>query len=156
MRPDLRDAIQALRAGQHYKRWYGKTYREFWAWFNAEDDRIVAMAANDAEADEVREALLDIRADTGRDVPDERADEVIARPPGLMGGELAGRIEALRAQIPEILAADEKDQMDAFAGIADEILEDARDEDREQVWSQLQCILRDAGLIPGDEEPCAE
>ena len=68
--------------------------------------------------------------------------------------QLDARIAALRDQMPEILAYDEKDQMDGFAGIADEILEDAGDPDREHVWSALQCILRDAGLVPGDDEPC--
>lgn len=70
--------------------------------------------------------------------------------------ELDGRIAELRAGMPEILSLHECDQMEAFAGIADEICGDAGDADREHVWSQLQCILRDAGLIPGDEEPCSE
>ncbi|MBB1472394.1 hypothetical protein H5368_05070 [Luteimonas sp. MC1782] len=70
--------------------------------------------------------------------------------------KLDARIAALREQMTEILTFDEKDQMDAFAGIADEILEDAGIEHREHVWTALQCLLRDAGLIPGDDEPCGE
>jgi hypothetical protein len=46
--------------------------------------------------------------------------------------------------------------MEAFAGNADEIMEAAAPEDRTHVWNRLQCILRDAGLIPGDDEPCAD
>lgn len=70
--------------------------------------------------------------------------------------ELDRRVAALRDQMPEILALEEKDQMEGFAGIADEILEAAGPEDHEHVWSQLQCILRDAGLLPGDDEPCSD
>ncbi|MCD9046808.1 hypothetical protein [Luteimonas sp. MHLX1A] len=44
--------------------------------------------------------------------------------------------------------------IDEFAGVADEILEAASDEDHDHVWSRMQCILRDNGLIPGDDEPC--
>ncbi|MEN1941001.1 hypothetical protein WCE39_07900 [Luteimonas sp. MJ174] len=158
MRDELKEAIQALSAGQRFEHWYGKTYRQFWDWFDAEDARILAMAAGGAELEAVRGALLDIRADTGRDVPDERADDVIEQARGRhpTRAELDTRIADLRAQMTEILAMEEKDQMDAFAGVADEVLEDARLEDQEHVWSQLQCILRDTGLVPGDDEPCTE
>lgn len=40
--------------------------------------------------------------------------------------------------------------------ISDNILEATPPEHRDHVWSRLQCIQRDAGLIPGDDEPCAE
>lgn len=69
--------------------------------------------------------------------------------------QLDQRVETLRQHMPEILAMEEKDQMEAFAGIADEIL-DAAGPEHDHVWSQLQCILRDAGLVPGDDEPCAD
>ena len=65
------------------------------------------------------------------------------------------KLDALAAAMPQMMAdTDEASKMDAFAGIADEIQEAASDEDRDHVWSRLQCILRDNGLIPGDEEPC--
>ena len=70
--------------------------------------------------------------------------------------QLDERIAALRAEIPDILAGEEKDQMESFACHADEILAAAGDADHDHVWSALQCVLRDAGLIPGDDEPCAE
>lgn len=65
--------------------------------------------------------------------------------------ELDRRVAALRDQMPEVLALEEKDQMEGFAGIAEGILEDAGPEDHEHVWSQLQCILRGSGLVPGHE-----
>lgn len=159
MRDEVKQAVEAFYQGGRHANWYGKTYREFWEWFHDEESRIAAMAEGEAEADEIREALLDVMAtadDGGFAGPEERMDDVIKRPPGLTLDELSGRLEALRAQMPEIMALDEKDQMDAFAGIADGILEDAADESRDRVWSQLQCLLRDAGLVPGDDEPCAE
>ena len=121
MRDELKAAIEALSAG--LKPWYAKTYDEFWEWFNAEDARIGPMAADDAEREAVREALLDIRADTGRDLPDDWINDVVEQPPRAdpTRADLDARIASLRAQIPTILAADEQCQMDAFAGIADEI-----------------------------------
>lgn len=157
MRREIEQAIAAFYQGVRHENWYGKTYREFWQWFSGEHDRIVAMAAGPAEEAQVREALVEVTAaadDGGFAGPEEMMDKVIERPAKLTADELAARIEALRAKMPEILALDEKDQMDAFAGIADEIMEDADGAHRAKVWSQLQCILRDAGLIPGDDEPC--
>jgi len=43
-----------------------------------------------------------------------------------------------------------------ITSISDNILEATPPEHRDHVWSRLQCIQRDAGLIPGDDEPCAE
>ena len=159
MRREIEEAIAAFSDGGRHEHWYGKTYADFWAWFDGEHARIMAMATDPAEAEQVRAALVEVTAaadDGGFAGPEEMMAKVIERPSKLTADELAPRIEALRAQMPEILALDESDQMEAFAGIADEILEDARDEDHQHVWSQLQCILRDAGLVPGDDEPCSE
>lgn len=69
--------------------------------------------------------------------------------------ELDAELDALEAGLPALLAETRPDdQLEAFAGVADEIREQAGPEDEAHVWSRLQCMLRDAGLIPGDEEPC--
>lgn len=70
---------------------------------------------------------------------------------------LDAKLDALARDLPGILKdTEEFAKIDAFAGIADEIYEAAGPEDQAHVWSRLQCIQRDNGLIPGDEEPCAE
>lgn len=69
--------------------------------------------------------------------------------------DLDEKLDALAAAMPKIMAStSEESQMDAFAGLADDIREAAGLEDAHHVWSRLQCIQRDAGLIPGDDEPC--
>ena len=65
-------------------------------------------------------------------------------------------LDALAAAMPRLMA-DTSDccKGDAFAGMADDILEAAGPEDRAHVWSRLQCIQREHGLIPGDVgDPC--
>jgi hypothetical protein len=39
----------------------------------------------------------------------------------------------------------EECQVEAFAGVADEIREEAGPDDAAHVWGRLQCMLRDAG-----------
>lgn len=69
--------------------------------------------------------------------------------------ELDARIDALAADTERLATEDPGgDRIGAFAGVADAIEADAGPEDAAHVWSRLQCILRDNGLIPGDEEPC--
>lgn len=70
--------------------------------------------------------------------------------------ELDARVDYLSAQMSEILALEDKDQMDGFAGMADQILEASGPDDRDHIWSRLQCLLRENGLLPGDDEPCSE
>ena len=41
-----------------------------------------------------------------------------------------------------------------FAAAAQAILESVPSEHKAMVWGRLQCIQRDAGLIPGDDESC--
>jgi hypothetical protein len=71
--------------------------------------------------------------------------------------ELDTELKQLEEWMPVMMAeTPEEWQMEAFAGNADEIMEAAAPEDRTHVWNRLQCILRDAGLIPGDDEPCSD
>ena len=64
--------------------------------------------------------------------------------------QLAGSLQAHLADV------DEHHQSDAFAGVADGILEATPPEHHDHVWSRLHCIQREAGLIPGDDEPCSD
>ncbi len=157
MRDEMRDAIEGFRAGFRHANWYGKTRRQFWAWFGEHEAALLARAADEAERAELEDELLESRAmadDYGYAAPPELDDVPIEAPAALVDlAELEARVASLRNHMPEILAMDEADQMEAFAGVADQILEDAG-EHREHIWSELQCILRDAGLIPGDDEPC--
>ena len=62
---------------------------------------------------------------------------------------LAGKLDSLFADTaPE-------DWLEAFAGEAEPIRDAAGPEDLAHVDWRIQCILRDAGLIPGDDEPCS-
>ena len=163
MRDEMRDALEGFRAGFRHANWYGKTRRQFWAWFGEHEAALLARAADDAERAELEQELLESRAmadDGGYAAPPELDDVPIEAPPEAPPelvdlAALEAQVSALRTRMPEILAMDEADQMEAFAGIADEILEGAG-EHREHIWSELQCILRDAGLVPGDDEPCSD
>lgn len=66
------------------------------------------------------------------------------------------QLDELQAQLPQLIAGTEPEHvMDAFAGIADEILERASAEDCRHVDARINCMLHEAGLVPGDdEEPC--
>lgn len=77
--------------------------------------------------------------------------------PTLTRADLDYKLDLLRDAMPAFLRGTrEEDQMEAFAGIADGIREAAGPEDQAHVWSRMQCILRDFGLIPSDEEPCSD
>lgn len=57
--------------------------------------------------------------------------------------------------VPKMISeTDEASQMDAFAGHVEALEERVAPEDQEHYWSRTQCILRDNGLVPGDDEPC--
>ena len=64
--------------------------------------------------------------------------------------DLESKLEAMIRDYPD------SDLMDAFAGEAEAIEEATGPDDREHVNNRIQCMLRDAGLIPGDDEPCDE
>lgn len=68
----------------------------------------------------------------------------------LARSELDARVAELAKQNARGSAEpDSPHLIDEFAGVADEILEAASPEDHGHVWSQLQCILRDNGLVRG-------
>lgn len=63
-----------------------------------------------------------------------------------LAGSLSGQLADVR---PE-------DHADTVATVSRELLAATPAEHYDHVWSRLQCIQRDAGLIPGDEEPCSQ
>lgn len=71
--------------------------------------------------------------------------------------ELDIALDVLEQDLPTILeGVRPEDWLEAFAAEADPIRDAAGVEDLRHVDSRLQCILRDAGLIPGDDEPCSD
>ena len=69
--------------------------------------------------------------------------------------QLKAALDELEAALPRMIAEyPESDLMDAFAGEAEMIEYKVDDEDRAFFSARVQCMLRDAGLIPGDDEPC--
>lgn len=71
--------------------------------------------------------------------------------------ELDKELDELAAWVPGMLEETDVDwQLEAFAGRADPINDATPAEHHDHVWSRIQCILRDNGLIPGDEEPCSD
>ncbi|HRN61385.1 MAG TPA: hypothetical protein PK743_03335 [Luteimonas sp.] len=82
MRNELTIAIGELYQGIRHEHWHGKTFRQFWEWFNARCLRIVAVAEAD-ELGELEARLMDVRAaieDGGYMVSSDRLDEVIEPP----------------------------------------------------------------------------
>jgi hypothetical protein len=78
-----------------------------------------------------------------------------------MGTKSRAKLDTALAQLEQWMPAmmaetEESSQMDAFAGRAELIQVAAAPDEQEHVWNRLQCILRDAGLIPGDDEPCSD
>lgn len=70
--------------------------------------------------------------------------------------ELAAALDALQARLPSMIAQYDDDQvMEAFAGEAELFETGVAAVDQVFVRDRLQCMLRDAGLIPGDDEPCS-
>lgn len=71
--------------------------------------------------------------------------------------ELDAALDALERALPAMLEGTRpEDWMEAFAGQAEPIRDAAGPDDLPHVNNRLQCILRDAGLIPGDDEPCSD
>lgn len=82
MRNELTAAVGELYQGIRHEHWHGKTFRQFWEWFNARCIRIVA-AADAGELDALEARLLDVRAaieEGGYMVSSDRLDEVIEPP----------------------------------------------------------------------------
>jgi hypothetical protein len=70
--------------------------------------------------------------------------------------DLDAALDALEQRLPGILENTRpEDWLEAFAGEADPIRDAAGPDDLAHVDDRLQCILRNAGVIPGDEEPCS-
>lgn len=68
--------------------------------------------------------------------------------------ELDARLDTLAANVAQMREGSTEPLRDAIDRASVELLEDAHPGDRDHAWSRLQCIQRDAGLIPGDDEPC--
>jgi len=82
MRNPLIIAVSELYQGIRHEHWHGKTFRQFWEWFNARCIEIVGAADAD-ELDELERQLLDVRAaieDAGYMVASDRLDETIQPP----------------------------------------------------------------------------
>ena len=79
MRDQLTIAVSELYTGIRHEHWHGRTFRQFWEWFNARCIHIVAVAEAD-ELGELEVQLLDVRAAVeagGYMVPPDRLDAVI-------------------------------------------------------------------------------
>ena len=67
-------------------------------------------------------------------------------------------LDALERAVPDMLSSnpDEADFWAEFTGEADEISDRARPQDVTYVRGRLDCMLKNAGMIPGEEEgePC--
>ncbi len=71
--------------------------------------------------------------------------------------EVDKALDDLEAWVLTMLAETSDDsQMEAFAAIANDISDAVPAEHHAHAWSRIQCILRDNGLIPGDDEPCSD
>ena len=82
MRDPLTIAVGELYQGIRHEHWQGRTFRQFWEWFNARCIELVGAADAD-ELDELQARLLDVRTaieDGGYMVPSDRLDEVIEPP----------------------------------------------------------------------------
>lgn len=82
MRNDLTIAVGELYQGIRHDHWHGKTFRQFWTWFNGRCIELVGAAGADDLAELERE-LLALRAevdDEGYLVPADRLDETIEPP----------------------------------------------------------------------------
>ncbi|MGJ4803602.1 hypothetical protein [Luteimonas sp. SDU82] len=82
MRNELIIAVGELHQGISHHHWHGRTFRQFWAWFN---DRCIQLvgAADAGELDALEGALLEVRTaveEGGYMVPSDRLDEVIEPP----------------------------------------------------------------------------
>ena len=80
MRNELTIAVGELYQGIRHEHWHGRTFRQFWEWFNGRCIDIVGVADAD-ELVELEARLLDVRAAIeagGYLVSSDRLDEVIA------------------------------------------------------------------------------
>jgi hypothetical protein len=82
LRQELSTALADLEREALHGSWSGKSYREYWDWFDARAEVIAAMATDRAERYAVDGLLLDLTdsAHESYGVPADRADDVITRP----------------------------------------------------------------------------
>jgi len=79
MRDELTIAVGELYQGIRHEHWQGKTYRQFWTWFNDRCIQIVGMAET-ADLDALGVALFEVRdaiEASGYMVASDRLDETI-------------------------------------------------------------------------------
>ena len=82
MRDRTTIAVGELYQGIRRDHWHGKTFRQFWAWFNQRCIALVGAAEAD-ELDALERELLALRAavdDDGLAVPADRLDDTIEPP----------------------------------------------------------------------------
>ena len=71
--------------------------------------------------------------------------------------QLDADLARLEAMLPRLIEdTRSEDVLEVFAGEAEPIRDRAGQDDAAHVNNRLQCMLRDAGLIPGDDEPCSD
>jgi len=71
--------------------------------------------------------------------------------------ELDCSLDKLETALPGMIEQyDEAKLMDAFSGEMEMIEEDTAVGDSGHLFSRTQCMLRNAGLIPSDDDPCSE
>ncbi|MBJ6983970.1 hypothetical protein [Luteimonas sp. MC1750] len=78
----LTAALREFQLGTRHEHWYGKTYREFWAWFGEQETALLAQAS-EADMEALREELFELTADcddAGYAMPPEYDDRPIERP----------------------------------------------------------------------------
>lgn len=69
--------------------------------------------------------------------------------------ELDVMLQDLQERLPGLLAATRPEcWLEAFTGVAKPVRDASGPQERHYVEARLNCILRDAGLVPGDDEPC--
>jgi len=79
MRDELTIAVGELYQGIRHEHWQGKTYRQFWTWFNDRCIQIVGMAET-ADLDALGVALFEVRdaiEASGYMVASDRLDDTI-------------------------------------------------------------------------------
>lgn len=73
----------------------------------------------------------------------------------LSNAEMLAALERLEALLPDLLHRHAPSiVLDAFTKEVEAVEVHVHDEDQSHFRHRVQCMLRDAGLIPGDGEPC--
>ena len=71
---------------------------------------------------------------------------------------IVAALDALERHLPELMLAnlDEDNFWPQFAGVADSMIDGAQGEEQIYAKGRFDCMLTNAGLIPGEEEgePC--